>query len=157
MKIFKWLDVQELLLGIGSVCHRFLSIVQNAKELWVRLETQAEFTQQTFHKAIVSHASFFKVLTMQHSQKIVTYNSRDNYIEYSFSSCKNIVYLDLSYNTSLVTTCFLRSMTYIKILKLVGCTSICPEDTIEDLKHRKPLEVIDISECFQFNDDHCIG
>jgi len=128
--------------------------VQNAKELWVRLETQAEFTQQSFHRIIVSHALLFKALTMQYSQKIVRYNSPDNYIECSLSSCINIVHLDLSYNTSVVTSCFLKSMPYLKSIKFVGCTSICPEDIIENLKHCTSVKEIDISKCVQFKNYH---
>ena len=155
VKIFGCFTVQELL-SVAIVCHRFHLIVHNFEEVWFNLETTAEFTPYSFDKIVVSHAHHFKVLAIQYSQKDVRYSSPDNYIETCLSLCVNIRCLDLSYNTSVVTINFVKSMPYLKSLKLVGCTSINPGDLITNLKLCKSLEVIDISRCIQFEDNHAV-
>ena len=143
------------MLGISLVCRRFYLITVTYPELWSTLESSVEFSVESF-KLIMTHARDFKVLALKYSQKVVSYNSSEGFIEGCLSSCINIEELDLSYNTSIVDLAFLQSMPILKKLILEGCTSIDPQNMLYNLKKCKALKVLDVSNCLQLEGEHQI-
>ncbi|XP_020907954.1 uncharacterized protein LOC110246004 [Exaiptasia diaphana] len=150
IKIFKYQRIQENILGIGLVCRRFHLITATYPELWSTLESSAEFSVESF-KHIMTHARDFKVLALKFSQKPVRYNSPEGFIEGYLSLCINIEELDLCYNTSIVDLTFLQSLPNLKKLTLEGCTSIDPQNMLNNLKESKTLRVLDVSSCLQLD------
>ena len=91
------------MLGIGLVCRRFYLITVTYPELWSTLESSVEFSVESF-KLIMTHAHHFKVLALKYSQKAVSYNSSEGFIEGCLSSCINIEELELDLTTHLLLT-----------------------------------------------------
>lgn len=122
------------------------------------METDVEFSTESFQLIIGKHVKHFRNLGLRCSQKLVRYNTPDMYIENTLELCLKLKSLDLSYNTSITNLDFINGMHSLKILKLYGCTSIDPINMLRCLKQRKTLVAINISNCVQFSgDEHIMG
>lgn len=132
---------------IACVCKRFKDVIDSTGEIWRTFNTDDELTVHKF-------ASHLNHVSLRFSQKCVRYNSPDLYIESALAMCKHLTYLDLSYNTSTTVLDFTLTMKFLKTLILLSCTSIDPINMIKCLKHCKTLNVLNISDCIQFNDEH---
>jgi hypothetical protein len=153
--IFQFLTLQDCVRSLSSVCSRFHEIVDNCVKLWVSLDTDFEFNVDSFTSVIVNHVKHFHKLGVRFSQKCVRYNRPDKYIENTLGLCQNLVYLDLSYNTSITTVDFISNIKCLKSLTLTGCTSIEPYKTLYCVKYNGSfLESLNISKCLQFSDEH---
>ena len=151
--IFKFCSIQDRL-KIACVCKRFKDVIDSTGEIWRTFNTDDELTVHQFDLIIVKHASHLNHVSLRFSQKCVRYNSPDLYIESALAMCKHLTYLDLSYNTSTTILDFTLTMKFLKTLILLSCTSIDPINMIKCLKHCKTLNVLNISDCIQFNDEH---
>lgn len=81
VQICQYLTVPESVRGIGLVCKRFHSVIQCSGEIWKTLQTDVEFSMESFQSTIVKHAKHFQHLGLRCSQKRVHYNNLDLYIE----------------------------------------------------------------------------
>ena len=157
VQICQYLTLQECVRGIGLVCKRFHSIIQCSGEIWKTMQTDVEFSTESFQLTIMKHAKQFRNLGLRCSQKLVRYNNPDLYIENTLALCVNLKTLDLSFNTSITTIDFIKCMHFLKVLKLYGCTSIDPVNMLWCLKQCKTLEALNVSNCIQFSEDEHIS
>ena len=157
VQICQYLTIQECVRGIGLVCKRFHSIIQCSGEIWKTMQTDVEFSTESFQLTIMKHAKQFRNLGLRCSQKLVRYNNPDLYIENTLALCVNLKTLDLSFNTSITTIDFIKCMHFLKVLKLYGCTSIDPVNMLWCLKQCKTLEALNVSNCIQFSEDEHIS
>lgn len=153
VEIFTYLSIQDSL-GVGCVCRRFHYLVQWSGEIWKAVVIDVELTVETFQSIILRHAKHFRKLGLRFSQKRVRYNSPYMFIENSLACCENVKYLDLTYNTSIISLDFIYSMHPLKSLNVYGCTGIDPMNMIVCFKQCRSLRVLDISYCLQIKDEH---
>ena len=139
---------------IACVCKRFKYVIDSTGEIWRTFNSDDQLTVHQFDLIIVKHACHVNHVSLRFSQKCVRYNSPDLYIESALAMCKHLTYLDLSYNTSTTVLDLTLTMKFLKPLILLSCTSIDPLNMIKCLKHFKTLNVLNISDCIQFNDEH---
>lgn len=156
VEIFTHLSIQDSL-RVGCVCRRLYFLVQYSEEIWKRVEIDVELTVEAFQCVIIEHAKYFRKLGLKFSQKRVRYNSPEMFIENNLQRCENLRYLDLTYNTSIISLNFICSMHSLTSLNVHGCTSIDPNNIITCLNQCKTLEVLNISYCLQFKDEHILS
>ena len=153
VQIFQYLTIQDCLRGVGRVCRRFQGLIEYTGEVWRTLETDVELSTEAF-QSIMRHAKLIRKLGLRFSQKRLRYASPDLYIESYLACCVNVCWLDLSYNTSIISLAFLHSMHSLEYLNLHGCTSIDPINMMTCLKGCEALRAIDITNCIQFEENH---
>ncbi|CAH3160002.1 unnamed protein product [Porites lobata] len=153
VQIFQYLTVQDCLRGVGRVCRRFQGLIEYTGEVWRTLETDVELSTEAF-QSIMRHAKLIRKLGLRFSQKRLRYASPDMYIESYLACCVNVCWLDLSYNTSIISLAFLHSMHSLEYLNLHGCTSIDPINMMTCLNGCQALRAIDITNCIQFEENH---
>ena len=100
------------------------------------------------------HACHLNHVSLRFSQKCLRYNSPDLYIESALAMCEHLTNLDLSYNTSTTVLNFTLTMKFLKTLILLACTGIGLINMIKCLNHWKTRNVLNISYCIQFNEEH---
>ena len=153
VQIFQYLTIQDCLRGVGRVCRRFQGLIEYTGEVWRTLETDVELSTEAF-QSIMRHAKLIRKLGLRFSQKRLRYASPDMYIESYLACCVNVCWLDLSYNTSIISLAFLHSMHSLEYLNLHGCTSIDPINMMTCLNGCEALRAIDITNCIQFEENH---
>lgn len=157
VQICQDLTVQECVRGIGLVCKRFHSVIQCSGEIWKTLQTDVEFSTDSFQSTIVKQAKHFRHLGLRCSQKRVHNNNLDLYIENTLGLGVNLKTLDLSFITSMTTIDFIKCMHSLKVLKVYGCTSIDAVNMLRCLKQCKTLVAPNISDCIQLSEDEHIS
>ncbi|CAH3142614.1 unnamed protein product [Porites lobata] len=150
VQIFQYLTIQDCQRGVGRVCRRFQGLIEYTGEVWRTLETDVELSTKPF-RVLCATQKLIRKLGLRFSQKRLRYASPDMYIESYLACCVNVCWLDLSYNTSII------SMHSLEYLNLHGCTSIDPINMMTCLNGCQALRAIDITNCIQFEENHILA
>lgn len=152
VEIFKWFSIEERLQQLAPVCKLFHQAIHTPK-FWKIVNTNSEFTLSSFH-SVFGHTKHITHLGFCYSQQQLGCR---NLIENALNDCVNLVHLDLAYNMSIFTLCFIQSMPFLRYLDITSCQNVKESSLTLSLENKRGLQVLKMGNRFQIGGNSLVS